>query len=163
MPDQAGTERASTALAAALAGANIVYEAAGMYASLLGACPESLLLDNDLLGAILRMTRGVEVNEESLSFATIRDVCLGGEGHYLGAAQTLKVMKTEFIYPDFSDRSSPDVWSQNNKPVLLNQAIKRRDEILRQHHPSHISAETDAEIRAKFPIFLPREAVAGAD
>ncbi len=163
-PDfQAGTERASTALAAALAGANIVYEAAGMYASLLGACPESLLLDNDLLGAILRMTRGVEVNEESLSFATIRDVCLGGEGHYLGAAQTLKVMKTEFIYPDFSDRSSPDVWSQNNKPVLLNQAIKRRDEILRQHHPSHISAETDAEIRAKFPIFLPREAVAGAD
>lgn len=103
------------------------------------------------------------MNEDSLSFATIRDVCLGGEGHYLGAAQTLKVMKTEFIYPDFSDRTSPDVWSENDQPVLLNQAIAKRDEILKQHFPSHISGAIDAEIRAKFPIFLSREAMAGAD
>ena len=42
-PDfQAGAERASTALAAALSGANIVYESAGMYASLLG---KPVLLD----------------------------------------------------------------------------------------------------------------------
>ena len=54
LPDfRAGAERASTVLAAALSGANIGYESAGMYASLLGACPESLLLDNDLLGAAL--------------------------------------------------------------------------------------------------------------
>ena len=97
-PDyQAGAERASTALAAALSGANIVYEAAGMYASLLGTCPESLLLDNDVLGAVMRVIRGIEVNEETLSFDTIKDVCMGGEGHYLGSEQTLKVMQSEYI------------------------------------------------------------------
>lgn len=160
LPDfQAGAERASTALAAALSGANIVYEAAGMYASLLGTCPESLLLDNDVLGALMRITRGIEVNEETLSFDTIREVCLGGEGHYLGSAQTLKVMQSEYIYPDFSDRSSPNVWEENNKPVLLHKAVKKKNEILRSRFPSHISAEMDAKIRAEFPIFLPREAM----
>jgi trimethylamine--corrinoid protein Co-methyltransferase len=159
-PDfQAGAERSSTALAAALSGANIVYESAGMYASLLGACPESLLLDNDVLGALMRITRGIEVNEETLSFDTIRDVCLGGEGHYLGSAQTLEVMQSEYIYPAFSDRSSPNVWEENNKPVLLHKAVERKNKILSSHFPSHISDETDIEIRAKFPIFLTREAI----
>jgi trimethylamine--corrinoid protein Co-methyltransferase len=162
-PDfQAGAERASTALAAALSGANIVYESAGMYASLLGVCPESLLLDNDVLGALMRITRGVEVNEETLSFDTIRDVCLGGEGHYLGSAQTLEVMQSEYIYPDFSDRSSPNVWEENNKPVLLDKAVERKNEILNNHFPSHISDETDIKIRSKFPIFLTREAMGRA-
>ena len=83
-PDfQAGAERAATVLSAALSGANIVYESAGMYASLLGACPESLLLDNDILGAAGRATRGIEVNSDTLSFAEIEQVCTRGEGHYL--------------------------------------------------------------------------------
>jgi trimethylamine--corrinoid protein Co-methyltransferase len=157
-PDfQAGAERASTALAAALSGANIVYEAAGMYASLLGACPESLLLDNDVLGAVMRLTRGIEVNEETLGFDTIRDVCMGGDGHYLGSDQTLKVMQTEYIYPNFSDRTSPNEWEENNKPVLLQSAITKKNEILSSHFPAHISEETDEIVRANFPIFLPAE------
>ncbi|MCH8943603.1 MAG: trimethylamine methyltransferase family protein [Proteobacteria bacterium] len=160
LPDfQAGAERASTVLAAALSGANIVYESAGMYASLLGACPESLLLDNDLLGAALRVTRGIEVNEETLSFENIRTVCVDGPGHYLGTDQTLRVMQSDYIYPDYGDRDSPTVWADNGKPVMLEKAARRRDEILGSYYPSHISNETDAEVRAKFPIFLPPEAI----
>jgi trimethylamine--corrinoid protein Co-methyltransferase len=154
---QAGAERASTALATALSGANIVYEAAGMYASLLGTCPESLLLDNDVLGAVMRVIRGIEVNEETLSFNTIKEVCMGGEGHYLGSEQTLRVMQSEYIYSEFSDRSSPNVWEENNKPLILNQAIRKKKEIIGSHFPSHVSAETDAQIREQFPIFLSRE------
>ena len=75
-PDfQAGAERASAVATTALAGANIIYESAGMYASLLGTCPESLLLDNDVLGAALRITRGIEVNPDTLSFDEIKQVC----------------------------------------------------------------------------------------
>ncbi len=160
LPDfQAGAERASTVLAAALSGANIVYESAGMYASLLGACPESLLLDNDLLGAALRVTRGIEVNEETLGFENIRAVCVDGPGHYLGTDQTLRVMQSDYIYPDYGDRDSPTVWADNGKPVMLENAARKRDEILGSYFPSHISNETDAKLRARFPIFLPPEAI----
>ena len=159
-PDyQAGAERAYTLAAAALSGANIIYESAGMYASLLGASPESFLMDNDVLGATLRMTRGIEVSEDTLSFENIKRVCVGGEGHYLGSDQTLNVMQSEYIYPDLSDRDSPNVWEENGKPVLINKAIEKRDEILSNYFPKHVSDQIDQELRAEFPIFLSPESM----
>lgn len=162
-PDyQGGAERAYTVLPPALSGANIIYEAAGMYASLLGTCPESLLLDNDVLGAALRITRGIEVNDKTLSYDNLEEVCTGGLGHYLGSDQTLEVMQSEYIYPDFSDRNSPTIWADSGKPVMLDRAIERRDEILANHFPKHISDETDQKIRQHFPIALPPESVGRA-
>ena len=160
LPDfQAGAERASTVLAAALSGANIIYESAGMYASLLGTCPESLLLDNDVLGAAMRVTRGIEVTPDTLSFDEIKAVCTGGEGHYLGSNHTLEVMQSEYIYPEFSDRTSPNVWEENGKPAPLREAIRRKRVILGSHYPKHVSDAADELVRSQFPIFLPREAM----
>jgi trimethylamine--corrinoid protein Co-methyltransferase len=158
-PDfQGGAERAYTLSCAATSGANIIYESAGMYASLLGACPESLLIDNDILGAVLRITRGIEVNEQTLSFDVLKDVCLGNKGHYLGSGQTLEVMQTEYIYPVLGDRLSPNEWVEQDKPVLLDKALAAKKEILVNYFPDHISDEVDQQIRRQFDIFLPREA-----
>jgi len=55
-----------------------------MYGSLLGCSLESFVLDNDMIGAVMRATRGFEVSEETLSLESIRDVCVGGPGHFLG-------------------------------------------------------------------------------
>ena len=83
---------------------------------------------------------------------------LGKKGHYLGADQTLEVMQTEYIYPDFADRLSPNQWEEQGKPVLLEKAIAKKNEILSNYHPTHISDEIDRQVREQFPIFLPREA-----
>jgi trimethylamine:corrinoid methyltransferase-like protein len=64
-----------------------------MHASLLGFSLESLVIDNDALGAVNRTVRGIEVDADTLSVAVIRDVCLNGPGHYLGHAQTLARMQ----------------------------------------------------------------------
>ena len=144
----------------AIAGANIIYESAGMYASLLGTCPESLLLDNDLLGASLRMTKGFsDESEESLCFEIIKDVCLNNKAHYLGSEQTLNVMQSEYIYPDLSDRDSPNDWADMGKPVILEKAIKEKKEILSEYFPSHISDSVDKELREKFEIQLSRKSI----
>ena len=66
-------------------------------------------------------------------------------------------MQSEYIYPDISDRDSPNVWEKNGKPVLLERAIEKRDEILATHFPKHISDETDRQVRDLFPISLPAE------
>ena len=94
LPDiQAGAEKGVTAALSASTGLNLLYEAAGMHASLLGFCLESLIIDNDMLGSINRNVRGIEVNDDTLSVEVIRDVCLNGPGHYLGHVQTLSLMQ----------------------------------------------------------------------
>ena len=163
-PDyQGGAERAYTLSSTALSGANIIYESVGMYASLLAASPESMIIDNDTLGAAARMTRGVEVNEKTLSFDDIADVCLGNKGHYLGSGKTLEVMQTEYIYPEYGDRLSPNEWAEAGKPVLVEKAIARKKEILGTYFPAHISDEVDQQIRAQFDIKLPRSAFGRQD
>lgn len=103
---QYGVEKGLTALAAGLAGGNLVYESAGMTAALLGASFEGFVLDNDTLGAVQRVLRGVEVTPETLGFDTICDVVLG-EGHFLGAAQTHAAMERDYLYPKLADREAP--------------------------------------------------------
>jgi trimethylamine--corrinoid protein Co-methyltransferase len=160
LPDfQGGAEHASNVAVSALSGANIVYESAGMYASLLGTCLESLLLDNDLLGACMRMVKGIAVNEETLGFDEIKDVCLNNKSHYLGSDQTISVMQTEYIYPEFYNRLSPNQWKDAGKPEALDAAIQKKKHILSSHFPKHISNEIDDKIRAEFPIFLSKESM----
>jgi len=73
---QAGWEQMCSNVMAGLSGLNMVYEAAGMHASLLGYCLESLVLGDDLLGQAMRCVRGIEVNEQTLGLDTMREVCL---------------------------------------------------------------------------------------
>ncbi len=153
LPDmQAGWEQATSNVMAGLSGLNMVYEAAGMHASLLGFCLESLVLGDDLVGQALRCVRGVEVTEDSVSLETLKSVCLGGPGHYLGQPQTLEMMQTEYIYPAIADRSSPKEWEENAKPDLLAKATARKNAILAAAPSSLIDPAADAAIRERFPI-----------
>ncbi|MXW74320.1 MAG: methyltransferase, partial [Chromatiales bacterium] len=95
-----------------------------------------------------------EVNSDTLSFAEIQQICFSGEGHYLGSGNTLQVMQSEYIYPDFGDRDSPTVWEERGKPVMLQQAVEKTREILARPAPRHIADEIDALIRSEFPILL---------
>ena len=140
-----------------MAGTNLVYEAAGMHGSLMGFCLESLFLDNDALGQALRCVRGIEVNEKTLSLDAMRDVCVGGPGHYLGHEQTLELMQREYLYPDLANRFSPKEWAELGKPDIVQLAIERKRKVLAENFPDHVDAETDAWIRNNFTIHLPRE------
>jgi trimethylamine--corrinoid protein Co-methyltransferase len=156
VPDaQAGYEKGYTKALAALAGANLIYEAAGMHASLLGFCLESLVIDNDLIGNVLRTVRGIEVTEDSLSLEAIREVCVGGPGHFLGHRQTLRLMQTEYVYPAVGDRTSPKEWIERGSTDVRQRAKVRTREILARHYAAHINPELDARLRERFPIRLP--------
>ncbi|SLN26406.1 Trimethylamine methyltransferase (MTTB) [Falsiruegeria litorea R37] len=155
MPDfQAGYEKGYTELLASLAGANLIYEAAGMYGSLLGCSLESFVLDNDMIGSLMRATRGFEVTPEALSLETIRDVCVGGAGHFLGHEQTLNRMQSDYFYPALADRRTPQEWAAADDRSLLERARQRTADLLAAPEPDHIPPEIDADIRARFPIHL---------
>ncbi|MDG1935218.1 MAG: trimethylamine methyltransferase family protein [Paracoccaceae bacterium] len=155
LPDmQAGWEQATSSVMAGLAGLNMVYEAAGMHASLLGFCLESLVLSDDLLGQAMRCVRGIEVTEDSVSIDVIRETCLSGPGHYLGSDQTLSLMQTEYIYPALGDRTSPKEWDELGKPDLIQKAIERKEAILSEPSAAQFSPEMDLAIREAFNIHL---------
>jgi trimethylamine---corrinoid protein Co-methyltransferase len=152
LPDmQAGWEQGISNVLAGLSGLNMVYEAVGMHASLLGFCLESLVLGDDMLGQVMRCVRGIDVTEDSVSIEAMRQVCLEGPGHYLGSSQTLALMQTEYIYPEIANRMSPKEWAEADKPDLLRVARARMDRILAQSG-SLIDPATDAAVRAKFQI-----------
>ncbi len=158
VPDaQSGYEKGYTIALAALSGVNLIYESAGMHASLLGCCLDSFVIDNDMLGSIMRTVRGIEVTDESLSIETMRQVCTEGPGHFLGHTQTLDLMEKEYIYPDVADRTSPKEWLEQGSTDLVRRARDRTQEILSRHYPDHISPALDAKIREAFPIKLPRD------
>jgi trimethylamine--corrinoid protein Co-methyltransferase len=155
LPDmQAGWEQAISNVLAGLSGLNMVYEAAGMHASLLGFCLESLVLGDDLIGQVLRCVRGIDVTEDNVSIEAMREVCLKGPGHYLGHPQTLSLMQTEYVYPAVADRLSPKEWAEVGKPDLIARAIARKRAILDASQAPFVDAATDAAIRARFRIYF---------
>ena len=158
LPDvQAGYEKGVTASLSAMTGVNLLYESAGMHASLLGFCLESLLIDNDMLGSINRNVRGIEVNDETLSVDVISEVCLEGPGHYLGHEQTLTLMQKEYIYPALGNRMSPKEWNEAGKPDIVERASAKKREILASYFPDYLPREIDDVIRSRHDIKLPRE------
>jgi trimethylamine---corrinoid protein Co-methyltransferase len=155
LPDmQAGWEQAISNVMAGLSGLNMVYEAAGMHASLLGFCMESLVLGDDLIGQVLRCVRGIDVTDETISLETMKQVCLEGPGHYLGHSQTLGLMQSEYIYPAVADRLSPKEWAEVGKPDLIERAKERKRKILESSLAPHIPPLVDKEIRKQFRIYF---------
>ena len=158
-PDcQAGYEKALAVALAALAGCNNVSESAGMLGSLMALSLESMVIDNDMLGAVLRTVRGIEVNEETLSYHVIEQV-VHGEGHFLRTEQTLELMRTEYEYPSLADRRTPGEWEAAGSPDIRALAAERVREILSTHYPEYIDPAVNAKIRERFPIRLPAEAM----
>lgn len=157
VPDaQAGMERGSTLSMAALSGASLIMESAGMHASLMASSIESFVIDNDNNGSVNRAVRGIEVNDDTLSYDVIKET-IYGEGHFLGSDQTIGRMETDYFYPPMADRYSAAVWTEMGEETIRERARRRTKEILRQHYPNYVSDEQDAEIRKKFNIVLPRE------
>lgn len=162
LPDiQSGYEKGITNVMAGLSGLNLVYESAGMHASLLGFCLESLIIDNDMLGMCQRCVRGIEVTDAALSIDTIAEVCLNGPGHYLGNDQTLRLMQTEYFYPAVGDRFSPKEWNEKGKPDILSRAIAEKKKVLADRFPRHVPKSIDDRLRIRFEslIKLPRSAM----
>jgi trimethylamine--corrinoid protein Co-methyltransferase len=156
LPDmQAGWEQMCSNVMAGLSGLNMVYEAAGMHASLLGFCHESLILSDDLIGQAQRCVRGIEVNDETLALDQMAEVCMGGPGHYLGTDATLSRMQADYVYPTLGDRTSPKEWAELDKPDLVEKAVAKKEQILAQRSAARFDPALDMALREAFNIHLP--------
>ncbi len=159
-PDvQAGAEKALSLALTANAGASMILEAAGMQASLMGVSLEAFVLDNEMLAAVQRTVRGIEVNEDTLSVEAIRGAVLE-DGHYLSRPETRARMRRDFVYPKVGNRDTPSAWEEGGRVDVRERARARVRAILAEHYPGNVDPAVDEKIRALWDIHLPREFMA---
>ena len=153
---QAGYEKALNVTLAALAGCNFITQACGMQASLMAASLEAYVIDNDMLGTILKSLAPVEVGPATLVLDNIREA-IAGDGHFLGQADTLARMSSDFVYPQLADRRSPAQWEQAGSLDIRTVARERTKQVLATHFPTHLGPEVEAALRAAWDIRLTKE------
>ena len=157
IPDiQAGFEKGLTTAVTALAGAHYNHHAAGMLESLLAVAYEQYVIDDDINGQVMRLVRGLDVTEETLSIEVIDQVC-NGEGHYLGHPQTLQLMQSEYHYPHTADRATRADWEAAGGLDMREKARRQARETLKSFFPQTVPPEVDQRLRNEFNILLPRD------
>lgn len=153
VPDiQAGYEKAFSVLQAALAGANFIHHSAGMLESMRAVAYEQYVIDDEVIGMAMRAVRGIEVTDDALAVDVIDKV--GPGGHFLAEMHTIEHMRSEFFYPQVSDRRSREDWEAAGALDARERARQRAKEILATHQPEPIPPEIDARIRKRFEILL---------
>jgi len=151
---QMGLEKAMSSLGVGLAGCNMVYESSGMMASLLGASFEAMLIDDEMLSQAYRVIRGIEVNDDTLGFAAIKEAVYG-EGHFLGSQHTMESMQRDYFWPSsLTDRQQPTVWEEQGATDMWQRANLKVRDVLAEHQPNYIDHDADAKIRSMYPILL---------
>jgi len=150
---QSGYEKSLSVTLAAHAGSNLITQASGMHASLMGCALESYVIDNDMLGSIMSSLRPLEINRETMSAPSI-DKVVKAEGHFLGEAETMARMKSDFVYPDIADRRTFREWEDDGQKDIRQIAQLRTKEILSSYFPNHIDPKLDQLIRNNFDIRL---------
>jgi trimethylamine---corrinoid protein Co-methyltransferase len=150
VPDiQSGYERAFTAVLTGLAGSNYIHEAAGLLESGLCIALEQYVIDNDILGMVMRAVQGIEVNEDTLAVEVINSV--GPAGNYIAHDHTFKYMRTEFFYPKVADRQTRDRWAQDGALDAREKARRMALDILECHRIREIDAQIEGQLYSTIP------------
>jgi len=125
---QCGYESAITSLLCALAGSNFIHDSAGLMEFAMTVCYEKYVIDNEILGMVMRAVEGIKVNEETLAFDLIKEV--GPGGNFVAAKHTRRFMRSEHYRPVLSDRDSREEWETKGKKSTWERAAEQVKEIL---------------------------------
>ncbi len=148
IPDgQAGYESAIGSLAAALAGVNYIYNAAGgLEPGLLAVNFEKLVMDNDSLGYLTRILSGISVEKDTLGVDIINQV--GSGGNYLKTKHTRQFFRQELFFPAIFNRQGYGAWKEAGGKTVRLLAQEMVQELLASHSPEPLEPEIEKELRA---------------
>ena len=140
---QSGYESAITSLLCALAGANFIHDAAGLMEFALTVCYEKYIIDDEILGMVMRAVEGVRVNDNTLAFNLIKQV--GPGGNFITAKHTRHFMRGEHYQPSLSDRNSREEWEASGGKTTWERAAEGVKKIMAKHG-HRLPADTRAQV-----------------
>lgn len=146
---QSGYESAITSLLVALAGGNWIHDAAGFLEFCMCASLEKYVVDNEILGMVMRAVQGIEVNSDTLAFDLMKEI--GAGGHFVSSRHTRKFMRKEQFIPVLSDRTSREAWEKGGSQDARERARQKVLSILNQTETPALSDDIREKIRAEIP------------
>jgi trimethylamine--corrinoid protein Co-methyltransferase len=150
---QAGYESAITSLMVALAGGNFIHDAAGFLEFCLTASYDKLVIDNEIIGMIMRAVEGIRVDDETLAFDVLKET--GPGGHFVSSRHTRRHMRSEQYQPQLSDRENRDKWKIGGEKDASARATEKAREILDGANGSVLPKEIRKRLKEEIPGLRP--------
>ena len=144
LDEQASLEGSLSCFFSALTGGDLCHDVGYTESGITGSILQTVMMD-EAIGYSRRITRGIEVNEETLATDVIHSV--GPNGHYLTHKHTQKHFQKEFWFPKLCDRRNYQQWKESGSKSMGERVIDRTRQILATHQPSPIKAETEKAIK----------------
>lgn len=141
---QASLEKTLTLMQAALAGTNLIHEMAGMLDSLFTVSYEQVVIDNEIMGAVYRVLKGIKVNDETLAANVIADVGPLGS-HFLTKDHTRKFLRQEHWIPRILVRERRESWERRSSKSMQEMAREKVKMLLKENWPKPL--EKDVVVR----------------
>jgi len=150
---QAGYESAVTSTIVALSGANYIHDAAGFIEFCMTASYDKLVIDNEIIGMVMRAVQGIQIDEQTLAFDEIKKV--GPGGHFVSSRHTRKHMRTEQFMPELSDRDNRETWNENGARDTRERAAEKVKDILGKPMEAMIPKKNREWIEKEIPGIKP--------
>jgi len=100
----------------------------------LTACYEKYVIDNEILGMVMRAVEGIRIDNDTLAFDLIKQV--GPGGNFVTAKHTRRFMRSEHYQPSLSDRDSWEEWKTKGGKTTWERAAEEVKEIIANHNYS---------------------------
>ncbi|MBC2717690.1 MAG: trimethylamine methyltransferase [Desulfobacteraceae bacterium] len=150
---QAGYESALTSLMVALAGGNFIHDAAGFIEFCMTASYDKLVIDNEIIGMVMRAVEGIRVDDETLAFELIKET--GPGGHFVSARHTRRHMRSEQYIPQLSNRDERSIWKTGGAKDTHARATEKATQILSEQLKSYIPEDIRKRIHDNIPGIQP--------
>ena len=146
---QSAYEAAVSLALSALAGSNYIHEASGILESGLTISLGNYVINDDIIGMLKRVLRGIEVDEESLALECIRGV--GPGGTYISDKHTMKFMRREMYFTELADRKPQKLWEAAGSLTAEERADLTAQKYIETHKALPVDTSVDCMIRHEFP------------
>ncbi len=146
---QNGYEKCMNNLLPAMAGAQLIHNAAGLIDSSMTVAYEQYVLDDEILGAALRVLEGVKITPETLA---VDEICAAGPGgNFLASEHTVRNMRSELFMPQTAVRINYGAWERAGRKGAVEQARQIAEDIIARHKVPALPEKVDNELTEIFP------------
>ncbi|MDW7739497.1 MAG: trimethylamine methyltransferase family protein [Bacillota bacterium] len=147
---QNGYEKCMNNLLPAIAGAQLIHNAAGQIDSSMTVAYEQYVLDDEIIGMALRVMEGIRITSDTLA---LEEICkVGPGGNYLASDHTVRNMRHELFMPKVAVRTNYAAWLREGKRNAIDFAREITDQILEDHYAQSLPENTESEIFMNYPF-----------